>query len=153
MLAANNRQRPAANGSPKTDACATADHTPGPGMMPAEGRAGRRNHRRDTDGLPNAEPTSGCANSKVAFRSGHTRLLTQHGFLERLTGRARVDAEFVEQGLLGGPVHLERFHLPFAALEGQDPLAAQPLSQRMLVDQRGPLASEVGVGPGGSRPG
>ena len=63
------------------------------------------------------------------------RVLAEHGRLEGLQLRARVDAQLVAQALLGLGVRRQRVDLPARAIEGQHQLPAEPLVKGVGSDQ------------------
>ena len=79
-------------------------------------------------------------------RALETRFLPQDRAVEPLQGRARLDAELVDECAAGVEVGLERLGLPPGAIEREHQLAAQPLAQRVLSDERLELADELGAG-------
>ena len=76
-------------------------------------------------------------------RSGERRVLAQHGTLELLQRRARLDAELLDEHLTRRAVGLERVLLPAGAIEREDLLLPQALAVRVLRDERRELADEL----------
>ena len=73
------------------------------------------------------------------------RLLAQDRGVHAAQERARLEAQLRDEQLAALAVGLERLRLPARAVEGEHQLGAQPLSQRMRVDERLELADELGV--------
>ena len=65
--------------------------------------------------------------------------------LERLERRRRLDPEALDERLPRRAVGLERLGLPARAVEREHQLAAEPLAQRVLGDERLELGDERGV--------
>jgi len=73
------------------------------------------------------------------------RVLAQDRRLELAQLGRRLDAQAVDERLVGQPVGLEGVGLASGAVEGQHLLAAQPFAERMLADERVELADDVCV--------
>ena len=73
------------------------------------------------------------------------RVLAQNRLLELVQGRARLDAELVDEQPPRLPIDLEGLGLPARAVEGAHELRAKPLAERMLADERLELPDELGV--------
>lgn len=72
-------------------------------------------------------------------------ILRQHGTLEPLQVRARLDAELLHQYPAGRLVGRKRIGLPPAAVEGDHQLPMQPFPQRVRGGQRLKLADHLGM--------
>ena len=73
------------------------------------------------------------------------RVLTKHRGLQLSQLWSRVDAELVGQDSPGPLVRLQRVTLPAGPVQGQDQLAPQPLTQRMLTHQVLELAGQLAM--------
>ena len=74
------------------------------------------------------------------------RVLAEDRLLELAQRGARLDPELLDEHAARLLVRLERLGLPAAAVEREHQLAAEPLAERVLGDQRLELGDEVGVG-------
>ena len=59
--------------------------------------------------------------------------------------RARLEAQLLDEQLAALAIDLERLRLPARAVEREHQLGAQPLAQRMSVDERLELGDELRV--------
>jgi hypothetical protein len=84
-------------------------------------------------------------NPRVAELGGERGILRQHGALEPLQVRARLDAELLHQHPAGRLVGRQRIGLPPAAVEGDHQLLMQPFPQRVRGGQRLKLADHLGM--------
>src|SRR5262249_28789713 len=75
------------------------------------------------------------------------RILLKDRGLETAQRLARLEPELVDEERTPGAVRLERVRLPSGAVEREHELAAQPLAQRIALDQRLELRDEPGVHP------
>ena len=135
---------------------------------PASARAGRRRDTRSARASraassPTSVPSTGTSRpASIAFddlgevvlgaaaarrRRRRARLLPQDRAVQLLERRARLDPELVDERAPRVLVHLERLGLPARPVEREHQLAAEPLAQRMLRDERLELADELGVAP------
>ena len=73
------------------------------------------------------------------------RVLAENRLLEGLQGRARLDAQLVDEQPSRLPIDLEGLGLPARAVEGAHELRAKPLAERVLADERLELPDEIGV--------
>ena len=73
------------------------------------------------------------------------RVLDEDAPLQVLERSPRLDAQLVGEGPAAGGVALERLGLAAAPVQREHELAAEPLAQRMLVDERLELAHELGA--------
>jgi hypothetical protein len=73
------------------------------------------------------------------------RLVAEDRGVQALEQRARLDAELLHEHGAARAVDLERLGLAARAVEREHQLAAKPLPQRMLPDERLELADELGV--------
>ena len=74
--------------------------------------------------------------------------MSQDRTLELLQRRPRLEPQLPDQRRPGSPERLERFGLTSAPVERQHLLCPQPLSQRMLGNERLELRDQVAVLPG-----
>ena len=72
-------------------------------------------------------------------------LLAQDRAVQLLERGARIDSELLRQSAARVLIRRERFGLPARAVEREHQLAARPLAQRLLLDQRLELADHLGV--------
>jgi hypothetical protein len=72
-------------------------------------------------------------------------VLTQDGLLQPSQFGSGLDAELVVQQPPGGPVDLQRLGLAAAAVQGQHQLGAEPLPQRLLLDQAVELTGQLAM--------
>ena len=79
---------------------------------------------------------SGRAATRAGRRSRERRVLPQHGPLEFLQPRTRVNPELLAEQNPDLPVNGERFALAGRPVQSQHQLPAQPLAQRVPGDQR-----------------
>ena len=73
------------------------------------------------------------------------RVLTKDRVLQRTELFARLEAELLRQHVARGPVRRQRLRLAPRAVERPHQLRAEPLAQRVLLDERLELADEIGV--------
>ena len=78
-------------------------------------------------------------------RRGKCGILTENRALELAQLGARLDTELFDEDAPRLAVRLEGFGLPAGAVEGEDELAAEPLSQRLCRDELLQLGDDVGV--------
>ena len=77
-------------------------------------------------------------------RSGREhRFLPEDRFRTAAVARAGIDSELVGERLAGSVIHVERLRLPAGAVEREHQLAAKPLSERKLLDERFQLGDEA----------
>ena len=108
-------------------------------------------------GAPGGDRTSPGASMRRPRRAGRRapctrgrrerRVLDEDAPLQVLERSPRLDAQLVGEGPAAGGVALERLGLAAAAVQREHELAAEPLAQRMLVDERLELADELGALP------
>ena len=86
---------------------------------------------------------------RICGRRGQVerRVLAQDRLFELLQLLARFDPELVDERAPGVAIRLERFGLASAAVEGEHPLPAEALAERMPRDERLELAHELRVCP------
>ena len=73
------------------------------------------------------------------------RVVLQDGPLQLLQGRARLDAELVDERAASLPVGLQGLRLPAGPVQRRHEVAPQALPERMLRDQRLQLPDELAV--------
>jgi hypothetical protein len=73
------------------------------------------------------------------------RILPQHGALELLERRTRLDPQLLDQGRPRGLVRSKRLGLPAGVVEREHQLPPETLTQRVLGDEVLELAHELGV--------
>ena len=73
------------------------------------------------------------------------RVLAKDRLLELVQGRARFDAELVDEELSRFAIDLERFDLTTRAVERPHEYGPQPFAQRVLADEHLELSDELGV--------
>ena len=88
-----------------------------------------------------------CRGGTASTSSGQFGVLVEDRPLELLKGRARLDAQLVDEQTPRLPIDLERLRLPSGAVERQHELRAKPLAERMLADERLELCDELSVAP------
>ena len=81
----------------------------------------------------------------LSRRREERRIVGQDRVLESLEGRARFDAQFLDQHRTGHAVDLEGLGLAARPVEGEHQLTAEPLAERMRGDQLLKLADQSGV--------
>ena len=111
------------------------------GSKPGTSRAGQL---RDDAGHP-AAPVGRALDGAPRRLRGRGDLLAQDCRFQRAQVGRRLDAEPVDERPVRVAVGGERVGLAARAVEGEHQLAAQPLAQRVLLDQPLELARDLGV--------
>ena len=65
--------------------------------------------------------------------------------MQLLQQRARIDAEAFDQLVTADPIQGQRIRLTAGAIEREHQLAAQPLAERMVADERFEIGNQPGV--------
>jgi hypothetical protein len=112
-------------------------------------RGDRGDRGGDDEQRHGAPPRAGC--DQPTGRAVELRVLAQDRVVEAPQLGARLEPHLVEQDPTGMPERLQRVRLPAAAVQGEHPLAVQPLAQRVLADQVVDVDDHRLVVPGGER--